>query len=163
MSNDKNAAPRQPAAPRDAAYAIANGQGLAVLRNPVGQVLVVVVQTFPTIGNCTSTTGPADRSVSISAAGLRKYAWLVKSARIIDSLHLQPAAPTVSCFPSAHALYDVGGVNMPRRVPRAGCWNVPSGKLPSRRNFTDVAVKTDADLDCMRMIAAVCSRNESGI
>ena len=45
---------------------------------------VVVVQTFPTIGNCTSTTGPADRSFSISAAGLRKYAWLVKSARIID-------------------------------------------------------------------------------
>src|SRR5262249_7523671 len=31
-----------------------------------------VVQTIPTIGNCTSTTGPASLSFSISAAGLRK-------------------------------------------------------------------------------------------
>src|SRR5690349_3376560 len=45
---------------------------------------VVVVQTFPTIGNRTLTTGPVDRSFSISAAGLRRYAWLAKSARIID-------------------------------------------------------------------------------
>src|SRR5262249_29960428 len=44
---------------------------------------VVVVQIFPIIGNCTSTTGPAERSFSISAAGLRKYAWLTKSARMI--------------------------------------------------------------------------------
>src|SRR6516225_4135985 len=44
---------------------------------------VVVVQIFPIIGNCTSTTGPAERSFSISAAGLRKYAWFTKSARMI--------------------------------------------------------------------------------
>src|SRR6516165_5161221 len=42
---------------------------------------VVVVQTFPTIGNRTSTTWPADLSLSISATGLRKWLWLEKSTR----------------------------------------------------------------------------------
>jgi hypothetical protein len=56
----------------NAANAGANVKASLSFNTRSAKSCVVVVQTFPIIGNCTSTTGPADLSLPISAAGLRK-------------------------------------------------------------------------------------------
>ena len=53
---------------------------------------VVVVQIFPTIGNCTSTTGPADRELLDLGGGIAKVRLACKIGAHHRSLHLQESS-----------------------------------------------------------------------
>jgi NAD(P)-dependent dehydrogenase (short-subunit alcohol dehydrogenase family) len=51
--------------------------------------------------------------------------WNEKAVRSTAEELVAQGHKALAIHRAAQALYDVGGVNMPRRVPRTGCQNVP--------------------------------------
>jgi hypothetical protein len=115
-------------------YSDSRPNGISSLVNDFFTAQIQIFSTLMTMetvaaGEPRTTGHPCGRSLRARRRNGRTSValadWNEKVARSAAMELVAQGHKALAIHRAAQALYDVGGVNMPRRVPRTGCQNIP--------------------------------------